>query len=845
MLLKRKPQESHTVSIPLDSVYAKTIVDENGTTQFGLNLYSHSIAVGVVATLLIELFPKQIRNRIFPPGVSLVAASHDIGKANPMFMKKLYLAVFGDEAESMSAFQGVSIGHEEQTGYHAGVSKSFFLENYPDIAEIVGAHHGFSSVNSRMAEDEVIGGSAWNAIRTELFEKLTTYLQVAIPEIDNLHQQNAITGLVTVADWIGSGTVFSNLRTLNENLLLTFAKQAIASAGFALPHIREGLSFNDIFGFDPWSAQQTLIDAIETPGTYVFEALMGQGKTEAALYGAYKMLERGEATGIYFALPTRLTSDRMHSRMQTFLSKILEDPAQQKLFLLHGNAWLFETQMGEEGEVGNSWFDSGKRKILAPFGVGTLDQALLAVLHVRHNAVRSFGLVGKVVILDEIHSYDAYTGTLIRYLIKELEALGSTVIMLSATLTKARKEELLDEPLTEEARKYPLVTSKTSSGLVHSTPPGTEDSPCIIQCISDEREAIGKAREVALAGGQVLWIENSVLEAQDSFLTFGSWAQEVEIEVGLLHSRFPAYRRQELEDLWVSRYGKDAQSERKGRILVGSQVLEQSLDIDADLLITRLAPSDMLLQRMGRLWRHRSNDRYRPQGLEKTTLILTPSIDAHFNPRNGFESSGLVYEPYVLQQTYKVWKDLTEIQIPRDVPTILEQTYESVPETEMENQLKGELIRKKESLERLALGGVVTASPTLSEQVLTRHAEVGTCPMLLVRALPAKGSTKWTLLDGSTIDCSLVDNSSKREIAKILMRNLIFAPIYSVPNVLSLSELAWIRPYYYIDEEEKSRLRIALLDRSGSIRGIRGDVANEEYDLTYTDHLGFRAVKRR
>jgi CRISPR-associated endonuclease/helicase Cas3 len=845
VLLKRNTETVEASALPLDSIYAKTIVESDGSVHFGLDLYSHSIIVGVVASLLVELFPKQIRDRVFPLGVSLVAACHDIGKANPMFMKKLYQDVHGEQVESFPQFKGVSVRHEEQTGYHAGVSKSFFLDQDPAIAEIVGAHHGFIAVNAKMVEDEVIGGAAWNDVRRELFDKLREYLQVDLPSIDSLHQRTAITGLVTVADWIGSGTVFSNLRRLDESSLEPFARKAITYAGFVRPAIRKGLSFEDVFGFEPWDAQQTLVDAIEAPGTYIMEALMGQGKTEAALYSAYKLLEREEATGIYFALPTRLTSDRMYARMKRFLSNILEDSERQKLFLLHGNAWLFETHMGEEGEVGKTWFDIGKRKILAPFGVGTLDQALLAVLHVRHNAVRSFGLVGKVVILDEIHSYDAYTGALIRYLIKELEALGSTVIMLSATLTKNRKEELLDESLSNEARSYPLVTSKTEAGIVHSLPRVPEDSLCTTQCTSDYDKAVALARQVALEGGQVLWIENTVLDAQKSFLQFGSWAKEAGIEVGLLHSRFPAYRRSELEDVWVGRYGKDAQNERRGRILVGTQVLEQSLDIDADLLITRLAPSDMLLQRIGRLWRHRSNDRFRPKGLEKTALIITPDIDGRFNPQVGFGSSGLVYEPYVLIQTYKVWKDLKRIAIPSDVPTILDRTYESNPETEIERKLRADLIRKREELGRKANVGVSMANPTLSEQILTRYSEVGTCPLLLVRNLPAKGSTKWVLLDGSIIDCSLRDDDSKLEIAKRIMQNIIVGPIYSMPDAQSLSELAWIRPYYYIDEEQESRLRIALLEESGTIRALQGGEANEDYDLTYTDHLGFRAVKRR
>src|SRR5690606_21154157 len=132
-----------------------------------------------------------------------------------------------------------------------------------------------------------------------------------------------------------------------------------------------------------------------------------------------KALNLNHATGIYFALPTQLTSNMIYGRFNDFLQNILNN-SHQKSQLSHSNAWLVKTSMGEEGAVGGSWFDGNKRGLLAPYGVGTIDQALLSVINVRHNFVRSFGLAGKVVILDEVHSYDVFTGLLLDELIKQL-----------------------------------------------------------------------------------------------------------------------------------------------------------------------------------------------------------------------------------------------------------------------------------------------------------------------------------------------------------------------------------------------------------------------------------------
>src|SRR5690606_20205111 len=171
----------------------------------------------------------------------------------------------------------------------------------------------------------------------------------------------------------------------------------------------------------------------------------------------YQMLEKGQASGIYFALPTQLTSNKIFERFNQFLAQILDEECQHRSLLLHANAWLFDTEMGEEGRPGGAWFNQAKRGLLAPFAVGTIDQALMAAMNVKHGFVRAFGLAGKVVILDEVHTYDAYTGTLLDALVELLRSLHCTVIILSATLNQQRRQQLLARPTS--AVTYPLITA--------------------------------------------------------------------------------------------------------------------------------------------------------------------------------------------------------------------------------------------------------------------------------------------------------------------------------------------------------------------------------------------------
>ena len=441
---------------------AKTFQTASGATIPGRSVLSHCLIVGEVAREIIARFPLKNKASIFPDGSILVSAAHDIGKVSPCFVEKIRQACTSGMAK-FDPLPNVNPALESEWGGHAGVSQvAAKAINVPDyIPEILGQHHGFAPpVRGKRANDLIFGGPAWQQEREALVAELRARLGVDWPIVSSVPQARLLAGLTSVSDWIGSGQFFEE----PETPWIDTIGRALDAAGFILPTYKQNLTFEDIFRFKWRDSQKQLVKQVVSPGLYVLESPMGLGKTEAALYAAYRMLETNQASGIYFALPTQLTSNKIFDRFNDFLDRVLADGCQHRSLLLHGKAWLLDTDMGEEGRPGGAWFNQAKRGLLAPFAVGTIDQALMAAMNVKHGFVRAFGLAGKVVVLDEVHTYDAYTGTLLDALVDLLRSLHCTVIILSATLNRARREQLLGCALTSDA--YPLITSMPAANPI-------------------------------------------------------------------------------------------------------------------------------------------------------------------------------------------------------------------------------------------------------------------------------------------------------------------------------------------------------------------------------------------
>lgn len=840
---------------------AKTYQRPDGLIAQGRTVVEHCQIVGEVARALMARYPDALGAALFPPGAVMAAAGHDVGKVSPCFYEKLRRAC-SDGQSSLEPLANVSPDLEKQWGGHAGVSQvaAKALDAPQYVAEILGQHHGFSPpVAGLRAGDEAFGGAAWQQERAALVAELKERLDSDWPQVESVPQARLLAGLTSVADWIGSGEFFEDpAQPWQERI-----EPVLDDAGFIRPDYRVELSFEQVFGFAPRPAQQQLIEAVSAPGVYVLEAPMGLGKTEAALYVAYRLLADGQASGVYFALPTQLTSNKIYERFNEFLRGILAPECRHRSLLLHGKAWLLDTEMGEEGRPGGAWFNHAKRGLLAPFAVGTIDQALMAAMNVKHGFVRALGLAGKVVILDEVHTYDAYTSTLLNALVELLRELHCTVIILSATLNRERRQQLLGAAASEEA--YPLISAAPRHRAVSEWPvPAGDGHKVNVRLLDDPHVALAEALERACRGQQVLWIENTVVEAQERYLDLAARAAELGVACGLLHSRFTAEDRQRVEEHWVNLFGKGGWPERvkQGRILVGTQILEQSLDIDADFLVTRFAPTDMLLQRLGRLWRHAGTPREPEACCE--AWILAPDLESAIaKPLSAFGSSAHVYSPYVLCRSLEVWLDRESLHLPQDIRSLIEQTYVQRQEdgamAQWLHELDNGTPRRKgrKALAQLARVTLAEDGSTLPEsKAQTRYSELESHEVLLLRGavqVPEQKASRLTLLDGEQLllpwERHKLDKRGWRELSASLMRQTVPVRVQDAPERLAIDILTrfGLQHCFYLGDpaRDEAVLRVALVDEVSTLRGLQGAQVHQKYALEYRDDLGYRVIKEQ
>ena len=794
--------------------WAKTLLDGRP----GISVRDHCCNVGCVAEALIDTMTPNVRH-LLPSGAATLAALHDVGKITIGFQAKCPQWLTATDIPPCSRGD-IALSVSD----HALVSQ-VLLQNLPNSAALrlwsvaVGAHHGRPKGKSaRSSGPEVLQEWA-ESYRMGLLEELCAAFGPlpTIPPDDRLKPYHSdlwlLAGLITVADWIGSNEIwFSPEKESPADATRQQARVALRQIGWPGGKLRltgfaAAFATGPDVAFNPNPLQQAVADAARIPGVIVVEGPMGCGKTEAALFAAQQLIASGRHQGIYFALPTQVTSNRIHLRVERFLRNTLADKAAFRL--AHGNAWLeddfdlrvspaFERWEAKDGEKpsdhireARSWFASAKQALLAPYGVGTIDQALQGVVAVKHFFVRRFALAGKVVILDEIHSYDIYTGTLITALIRELVNLRCSVIILSATLTVDRRRELLQAAGIRETTSptsYPLVTSGSSGAEAHHVSPAWSSHRTVTlrPAVIPDEEVIDELITRAESGQHVLWIRNTVIEAQQSFRAVAGSVRQGSLRLGLLHSRFPFKHRDEHEKDWLEHLGRNRPASGPGSILIATQVVEQSVDIDLDFIVSDLAPTDMLLQRMGRLWRH---DRPHRHAAKPEFWIRLPEISPESDAmalKKSLGRSTWVYAPYVLLRTSAVWRQKSEITLPADIRPVLEATY-AVPDASEPiawQELHADLEKDKSTLAANALAAtLVLGRPMLNDQddVLTRRRGAPTTPVVLLRSVTTgtNGSVVLQTLDDEKDETS--EYEWHRKPARLIHYWVVRAPRWMVP----------------------------------------------------------------
>lgn len=507
-----------------------------------------------------------------------------------------------------------------------------------------------------------------------------------------------LAGLSVLADWLGSNQEFFRYRSqampLPEYWLLAQeqAQLAVASVGLQRQALRPWDDPLKLFDYlrEPTPLQQyaATVDLEDGPQIFLLEDVTGAGKTEAALILTQRLMQAGKAQGLYFALPSMATANQMYQRVGGVYRRLYDAQAVPSLILAHGARQLVEgfrqsilqaqeqptDRSYEHGENTasaqcNAWLaDNRKKALLAEVGVGTLDQALLSILPTRHQSLRLLGLSGKVLLVDEVHAYDSYMMTLLQTLLIAHARQGGSVILLSATLPLTMRDTLLtayryglgnrDEGVPDD-RRYPLAMRVGRGCSIHACDTRPQVRRRVqASFLHHEADVLQVIAQQAQAGHCVAWIRNTVDDARRAHALLAEHLPEDSLM--LFHSRYAMGDRLDIESEVLARFGKHSTgAQRAGRVLIGTQVLEQSLDFDVDVMVSDLAPIDLLIQRAGRLQRHsrRRNGDPASDGVEQretpVLYVLTPELVDE--PKADWYSSLFPKARFVYPDAGKLW----------------------------------------------------------------------------------------------------------------------------------------------------------------------------------------------
>lgn len=687
-------------------------------------------------------------------------------------------------------------------------------------ASAIAGHHGtyptlfeLSAAGDHSRHLGHIGASdtRWSEAQDQLFERCLELAGLSEAELARLAEfplsvtvQCQLQGIVVLADWTASNTTdfplsdparqatpqFRDPRSSAERAAAAWSRCAIPGPWLPKRSTDDpGRFYHSRFG---WEAERTpkhmqlraleIARQVNEPGLLIIEAGMGHGKTEAALAVAEEFAARTGAGGVFFGLPTMAMSDAMLERV---LAWIRRDPSEAELsvFLAHSKAAhndnytklpytaevssICDEQITRAGDVSAqkqaaaviSEALSGRRTgIFANMVVGTVDQLLMVALNTKHFALRHLAMSSKVVILDEIHSADRYMQ---HYLVRALEwlgAYGTPVILLSATLPPAQREEFVrayldgvkQRSVKNEAQAanhersrthrgrvpggavkaqsaglpstalparnpdaYPVITWTDGDAVQQSYPeePQTHSVEVELVRLDDDLDVlVAELRERTRDGGCVLIVRNTVQRALETYDRLRE-DPRLKKDLTLAHSRFIAPDRAENDEALRRRFGPPGSgAERPGSwhpaIVVATQVAEQSLDIDFDLLVTDLAPADLVLQRIGRLHRHEREDRPAPLATPVCILTGVDGWDAEL-PRP-VEGSARVYGEYALLRSmlalepFGVGSGVSSgvssggrpLVIPADIPRIVREAYAGADLDSLESDEFRELLRR-------------------------------------------------------------------------------------------------------------------------------------------------------
>lgn len=742
------------------SVWAKSVDGEGGwlplwqhmddSADVAGRLFDNWLARNIVRLLSVDFDGDTARTRRV---LVFLAGAHDIGKATPAFAvqhpalaqrmreRGLYMP------PSKAALPDRVLAHHSVAGHHLLIAWLMQRGWARSVARtwgvVLGGHHGVppDAESEKLANPselpDLYGKGRWEDVQRELLERVAA--RSALTQVpDSLREvrlsarfQVLATAIVILADWIASnqdlfGFHHGDLPPVTENP--ERVRRALAELRLPRPWSPAvpknapadvlARRFRLPQGATPRPIQEAVHEValdMASPGILLVEAPMGEGKTEAALVVAEIAAARWGAGGVLVALPTQATSDAMFQRVTNWLDLLDADDqhVSGSIVLGHGKARfnrLFQgmVRAGRLAEIGrddastrhevvaHSWLSGRKKALLANFAVVTIDQLLFAGLRSRHLMLRHLALAGKVVVIDEVHAYDAYMNSYLTTVLSWLGAYRVPVVALSATLPSNQRRALVaayargehaDDPPDVTSLDgdigYPVVTwTEDTSVRTRVVPASGRHTTVRIDTLGhgddDLDELVALLGDLLREGGNALIVRNTVRRVLD---TAQRLAHAFPGEVSTVHSRFVVADRVRKDTELLDRFGPPDRAVRRPtrHIVVASQVVEQSLDVDFDVLVTDLAPIDLVLQRLGRLHRHQRGERQqqRPGGVRAARAFIAGVDFTGPVPEFDRAAEKYVYDSYSLLRAAAVVHERRggTITLPTDIAPLVQRAY--------------------------------------------------------------------------------------------------------------------------------------------------------------------------
>ena len=687
--------------------------------------------------------------------VRFLLCLHDVGKFAKKFQAKvpdLYRNCFDDDPARLAGVYDHGAGGLrlfDADGVSFQLPDGDDLRVWRPLLSAVAGHHG-TPPEPRMDETAVtlrsdFGARGIEAARAFICQAQELFsLPATWPPFDRDRVRRAsfaLAGLAVLADWIGSNQEwFPYCKPTDFDDLDAYwchaqkqANDAVEAAG-VLPaaSISDRLGYEALIGAKatPSPMQAWAREEVELPTNatlFMIEDETGSGKTEAALMLAHRLMAAGRADGLYIALPTMATANAMFDRLSAAHRKLFAADAIPSIALAHGARYFHQGFRSvvlrggrdearysgaggpkDESEITASaacaaWIADDRRlAFLADVGAGTLDQALLSVLPSRHQSLRLLGLARNVLILDEVHAYDAYMQREIETLLEFQAGLGGSAILLSATLPLVVRRRLSGafskglgncaadrKESADSSMDYPLATV-CATGVHKSTKVMGQSGRARalpVRLLKNEQQALDAVEQAARADKAVLYLRNTVDDALDAHAALTARG----LRPSLFHARFALSDRLEIEKRVVSTFGKASEPDRRaGKVLIATQVVEQSLDLDFDSMISDLAPIDLLIQRAGRLWRHRRERKGHPELLVVTPPPVSSAGEDWF--KIAFPRAAYVYRNHArLWLTARMLEEAGVIESPGGLRRLIEAVYGDEAEARIPSGLMANL----------------------------------------------------------------------------------------------------------------------------------------------------------